>query len=1049
MAIVIAPAAQAATYYWDNNGATAGFGTAAGTWAAPTTGSGTQGWSADNTGGTLPTNLTTTTSDALNFGAGTGLSAGTITISGTVNAGDLTFASGSGAIVLSGGMIHLATSVSITLNNAADTIGSSLRGGGTSLTKAGTGALTLGINSTSRYASDFTGVTTISAGLIKLTGWGSRAATTVSTGLQNSPYDTTGSNGSTIGVDVNGCTTPWFGGLAGSVNLSGAIIGYNAVTALRLNPQLVTSVVYGGVISDGSSAMTLTKTGDGTQTLTGANTYGGATTIYDGTLALSGASGSALNSAFTVRGGTLSLDNSGGWANRLADGTALSLGSLTLTSANGAGVANETVGATTFAVGGKVIINDGTTAGDQTTLAMGAVTRSAGAAIDFVGTGGTLGGGANSPNITSTGAFPSASNGILPWATVNGTQWAEDNAGSIRAYSGTFIDPTSAASDATKNAQLTGSGTMGSAKSFNSLNVIATGAGQSLSLSGNLTLTSGNGAILKSGTDAYTISGSGKITAGNQLIAHVDGGDLTISAPLDTSILNIAKGGTGNLILSGTRATVMNGAISIAGGQLEFQGQSVNLSGLVSGAGGITVNLNPGQRLGLSYAQNKAQFVNVNNTFTGPIVVKSGVLEQNYGDPGEWAAGLPFAPGWTTANCLAGGLNNIELNGGLFTWAYIWDGRFLGPGPGQFQITGGISGFINKANTTFGAFNGDASYEVVWGSSYFKPDVLVLNDGLSGRAAATMTFPNKLDLNGSTRTVMADNATYAGALSGVIRTSSGTAGIIKTGVGELQLTAANTYNGGVIINGGKITLGNVSALGSSTGPVIFTGSSTLNLATFSPTVGSISSASGFGVITASGAVTLTVNQTNNTTFSGVIQNGSGTVSLLKTGSGTLTLSGTNTYSGATTVESGTLLGEAGGACASSSVTVTNMSGNTAAVGVSVTNSAMQWTCANMTFLANGIGAQLKFSFAVTPSTTLAPLRILNNLVFTGMPSVVVDPANVGAGKTYPLLVVEGSSCPASVPALSGVSGSLAWGSGAYSKTLYLTTPPNGTLISFF
>jgi hypothetical protein len=126
-----------------------------------------------------------------------------------------------------------------------------------------------------------------------------------------------------------------------------------------------------------------------------------------------------------------------------------------------------------------------------------------------------------------------------------------------------------------------------------------------------------------------------------------------------------------------------------------------------------------------------------------------------------------------------------------------------------------------------------------------------------------------------------------------------------------------------------------------------------------------------------------------------------------------------------------------------------MSGNTAAVGVSVTNSAMQWTCANMTFLANGIGAQLKFSFAVTPSTTLAPLRILNNLVFTGMPSVVVDPANVGAGKTYPLLVVEGSSCPASVPALSGVSGSLAWGSGAYSKTLYLTTPPNGTLISFF
>ena len=36
---------KAATYYWDNNDATAGFGTASGIWAAPTTNNTTQGWS--------------------------------------------------------------------------------------------------------------------------------------------------------------------------------------------------------------------------------------------------------------------------------------------------------------------------------------------------------------------------------------------------------------------------------------------------------------------------------------------------------------------------------------------------------------------------------------------------------------------------------------------------------------------------------------------------------------------------------------------------------------------------------------------------------------------------------------------------------------------------------------------------------------------------------------------------------------------------------------------------------------------------------------------
>ena len=111
LAQLASPAAQAAeACYWDNNGTMAGFGTAAGTWAAPTTGSATQGWGTSATGVVVPVSVTTATNDAINFGNGaTGLAARTITVSGTVSAENITFASGSGAIVLSGGSITTPT----------------------------------------------------------------------------------------------------------------------------------------------------------------------------------------------------------------------------------------------------------------------------------------------------------------------------------------------------------------------------------------------------------------------------------------------------------------------------------------------------------------------------------------------------------------------------------------------------------------------------------------------------------------------------------------------------------------------------------------------------------------------------------------------------------------------------------------------------------------------------------------------------------------------------------------------------------------------------
>lgn len=103
--VVLTVPIQAVELYWDEDGTTAGFGTASGTWTSPTPGP-TIGWSTDSAGTATITSLTTTTSDRLYFGtAASGLGSGTVTVSGAVNAGDLFFGNASGPLTLSGGSI--------------------------------------------------------------------------------------------------------------------------------------------------------------------------------------------------------------------------------------------------------------------------------------------------------------------------------------------------------------------------------------------------------------------------------------------------------------------------------------------------------------------------------------------------------------------------------------------------------------------------------------------------------------------------------------------------------------------------------------------------------------------------------------------------------------------------------------------------------------------------------------------------------------------------------------------------------------------------------
>ncbi len=130
----------------------------------------------------------------------------------------------------------------------------------------------------------------------------------------------------------------------------------------------------------------------------------------------------------------------------------------------------------------------------------------------------------------------------------------------------------------------------------------------------------------------------------------------------------------------------------------------------------------------------------------------------------------------------------------------------------------------------------------------------------------------------------------------------------------------------------QLYTGTVNTLPSTT-PVQM-GAGVLDLAGINQTVASLADVigGGTGTVTSSvaGAVTLTLAppSASTTTFSGVIQDGSGTMALVMNGPGTQVLAGVNTYSGGTTIQQGVLsisndynLGNTSGAVAITSGTL--------------------------------------------------------------------------------------------------------------------------------
>jgi autotransporter-associated beta strand protein len=701
-------------------------------------------------------------------------------------------------------------------------------------------------------------------------------------------------------------------------------------------------VTWSGTLSgDGA----LAKVGGGSLTLTGANSYGGGTTISAGTLQIGagGTTGSLVGDV--VNNATLAFNRSdahsfAGVISGSGAVTKAGASTLTLTGANSySGSTTIAAGTLALANGGRIagaIVNDGIFDISATTGAEVVVGGLAGSGAVTLGTR-TLGvnaaGGLFSGNVSGTGGLRLA----------GGTQILTGTAG----HSGgtTITAGTLQLGDGGTSGSLLGDVVNHGTLAFNRADAVTFGE-----------VISGSGALLKAGAGTLTLTGANSfagattIAAGTLALAgagRVTGGvvangifDISATTGADVAVGGLS--GAGSIAL-GTRSLAVTGAggsfagsiggaggVTLLGGSQVLTGTSSYAGGttiaagtLRLGAGGTSGSIAGNVRIDGELVVDRSDDVSLNGVLTGGgTLTKAGANRLTLTAANSFAGSTVIAAG-TLAVTGAGRLAGNVVNDGALVFDTADDMSFGG------AISG--TGTLTQAGTGRLTLGGIASHG---GGTTIAAGTLALSG--SGRLTGALVANGVFDIAATTgapvslRSLAGNGAVTLGSRTLTLAAADGVFGGTIAGTGGLNLaggtqilTGSATYTGGTAIAGGStLQLGNGGTGGSIVGAVVNNG-------------------------------TLAFSRADSLAFDGGI---SGAGTLVKSGAGTLTLGATNSYGGGTLVRAGTLALATDSAAGTGRITLESGTTLSYAPGITVANPLTINGLASLT-VASGVATQ--------------------------------------------------------------------------------------------
>ena len=855
-ALTLTAAASATDAYWKGN--------LSGNWSE--TSGGVSNWTSNAAGTTPLANPPGDSSDV--YFSANGSSNLTTTLGGDLTVKTVSISDPNGVTIQAGNTLTANSSSFAAFNISAasgtTTINATLAGANAGLNKAGGGTLVLG------GSNSYGGGTTLSAGTLTIHSDAALGATSgaisVSAGAGNSTSLLAGTDG--ISLNANRSLTL----SSGTLVLDS---GSHAIT------------VSGNIAGAG----TLAKSGSGSATLAGTNTFSGGLFVNSGTLAVSG--GSALSTT-----GTVTLANTAGVEFSV-------LGSETIGSLQGGG-----------STGGQVSVASGQT---LTVAESGSVTFAG--AIDAAGTF-AMGG---SGNLTLSNAV--SGNGGLA-VTGPGTLLLTSNntlSGSVSIQSGTLRVGSAGTSGDLGSASVTNNGTL----VFNRSN--------SISVSNVI---SGSGAVVQSGSGTLVLSGNNSFN-----------GIVTLSA--------------GTVQMDSSSALGSGGTISFTGGTLVYgSGISTDLSARLGSASSQTIQINTGANSvefasgfggagsTLTKTGSGQLLLSGSNAYTGLTTVSAGNLRiSNASGLGSTAAGTVVASGASLEFAFTG-------NNSIGPEALTLNGTGIGGNGALRNLSGNnsVSQFITlMGSTTIQSDSGTLTIEGSGSSSITRDGAVNASVTLTGNG--NIVIPRNMNL-GTGGVVVAGNGTVTlGALN-----SSLYLGTTTVQSGTLVLAGATNSlnaNGTISVSGGTLSIGSNSQT---------TSGLTLSSGTIAGTTGLLSVNAPNGFALQNGTVSARLG---------------GNATLTKSTSGTVTLSGSNSFTGNTSVNSGTLSLAAQGALGSSPNIFINSGGS-----LLVSANASLNSTGNLTLATGTSAAGLSFSGNYNSSIgtlTLAADSIIdlgtNNSVF--------------------------------------------------------------------